>query len=88
MMPPRREGVELVPIDEPGVTVGKCIIPGVGVRIGVMQNGALVHMSPAGARRMAAHFETAQCVAAGIAWIAQALRESADEVEAAQAVKQ
>lgn len=87
-MPPRHMGFELIDLDEPGIAVGKCFVPGAGLRIGLQLEGKLVHMSPAGARRMAADFDTPTAHGHDLGWVAEALRQSADEVEAARATKQ
>jgi hypothetical protein len=86
-MPPR-QGAGLVPVDDGGITVGKVLVAGVGVRIAMLCDGRLVHMSPAAARRLAADFDTAEALAHDLGWIAETLRECADEIDAATATKQ
>lgn len=85
-MPKRREGLELVELDPTStdVVVGKCIVPGPGLRIGLTFGATFLHFSPAGARRVARGFETEFAKANGLDWIAVALREAADELDAAR----
>lgn len=89
-MPPRAEGLEFVPLDpaDNTLTVGKVPVAGVGMRVGIMCAGELVLMSPAKARRMALDFETPEAVKNELDWVAVALRECADEIEALTATKQ
>lgn len=87
-MPPRQTSLEFIPIDDDGLTVGKVPVVGVGLRIGLMACGTLALMSPAKARRVAKEFEGTEATAAGLAWVAGALRECADEIEAEKATKQ
>ncbi len=89
-LPPRNPGVELLALDpeDSALTVGKCFVPGAGLRIGIMLQGKLIHMSPAGARRVAKSWETPQAKAAALDWVATALREAADEIDAEKSVKQ
>jgi hypothetical protein len=86
-MPPRSDKLELIPADQDGIVVGKVPVLGVGLRVGLLCAGKLVHMSPAAARRMAGHFETDEAKAVEMDWVAVALRECADELEAEGAVK-
>lgn len=89
-LPPRHPGLVWVdPAKErDSLIVGKVPIAGVGLRVGMMVDQKLVHMSPTKARRMALAFEAPEAVEADLGWVAHALRECADEIEAAQAVKQ
>jgi hypothetical protein len=85
---PRQSRPELISADDPDLIVGKVTVPGAGVRVGLQCSGALAHMSPVGARRMAARFEDDEAKAAGLEWVAHALREAADEIEAQLETKQ
>lgn len=89
-MPPRSAGLEMVPLDpaDNTLTVGKVPVAGAGLRVGLMCAGDLMLMSPAKARRMALDFETPEAVKHELDWVAFALREAADEIEALTATKQ
>ena len=87
-MPPRSDELEMIPLDDDGLTVGKVTVAGAGLRVGLMACGTLALFSPAKARRIARDFEGPDSVAAGLGWVAQALREAADEIEAMTATKQ
>jgi hypothetical protein len=82
-MPPRLPGLQYVEIDKTAneVIVGKCVVPGLGLRIGLAFAGQFVHMSPAGARQMAPDWEKPIAVNNGLDWIATALRQAADELD-------
>lgn len=84
---PEKSGFGLIPADDPGVTVGVVPVVGPGFRVGLMMDGRLALMAPAKARRLAKSFESGVAKAAGIDWIAEALREAADNCEARCAIK-
>lgn len=85
---PPKQGPGLIDPNDGTVTVGVVVIPGVGPRIGLAGVGAFLHFSPAGARRMAHKWETPEAHAVNLEWVAEALREAADEVEALTATRQ
>jgi len=89
-MPTRSAGLELLPVDpnDSTLTVGKVPVLGVGLRVGLMCAGQVIQMSPAQARRMAKEFETPTAIEHELDWVAVALREAADEIEAETATKQ
>lgn len=89
-MPPRREGLEFVTLhaDDNTLTVGKVPVLGVGFRVGLTLAGQIILLSPWAARRFARDFETPQAVEHELDWVAVALREAADEIQAMTATKQ
>jgi hypothetical protein len=87
-MPPRQDGLHWVPANDPGLTVGKVPVLGAGLRVGILCDGRLVHFSPAGARRHASDWETPEAKASDLEWVAEAMRQCADEIEALTATKQ
>lgn len=82
MMPPRSPHLEGIPLNDTGLTVGKIPVRGTGLRVGMQTSGTLILMSPAKARRMAKQFDSQEARDAELDWVAAALRESADEIEA------
>ena len=87
-LPPREDGLEAVPLNYQGVVVGKVPVRGVGFRVGLQGGGRALLMSPARARRFAKDWRSPQAVAAGLDWIATALVEAADEIDAIPADEQ
>lgn len=89
-MPPRHAGLELLPVDpsDNTLTVGKVPVAGAGLRVGIMCAGQVVLLSPAAARRYAKEFETPLAAEHELDWVATALREAADEIQAMTATKQ
>lgn len=81
-LPPRSEGLEGIPLDHQGVVVGKVPVRGVGFRVGLQGAGQALIMSPAKARRFAETWRSPEAVAAELDWIATALIEAADEIDA------
>jgi hypothetical protein len=62
--------------------VGKCIVEGFGLRVGLSYGAMAMHMTPVEARALAAQFETPSAYAVELDWVAGALREAADEIDA------
>lgn len=87
-LPPRREGLEGIPLGQDGVTVGKVPVRGVGFRVGLQGAGRALIMSPAKARRFAQTWKTPEAIAAELDWIAEALVEAANEIDAIPADEQ
>jgi hypothetical protein len=69
------------------IEIGACVVLGAGWRVALLFEGQLISMSPAKARRLARGFETPEAAVAGVGWVADSLRQFADQVEAATAVK-
>lgn len=87
-LPPRSEGLEGIPLDFDGVAIGKVPVRGVGFRVGMQGAGRALIMSPAEARRFAKSWRTPEAVAAELDWIADALVEAANEIDAVPAAEQ
>ncbi|WP_231379106.1 hypothetical protein [Brevundimonas sp. BAL450] len=81
-MPPRAEGLHGLGLNDDGITVGKVPVRGTGLRVGMQGGGVALIMSPAKARRVAKDWRRPEAVAAELDWIADALEEAADEIDA------
>jgi len=87
-MPPRSAGLEGIPLQHDGVVVGMVPVRGVGFRVGLQGAGQALIMSPAKARRMAPDWRSPEAKAAGLDWIADALEEAANDIDAMPAAEQ
>jgi hypothetical protein len=77
-----------VGFDENEVGCGVVFVTGIGARVGVMLEGNVTFMDAAAARELAPSFETSTALAHGLGWLAEALRESAENLDALTATKQ
>jgi hypothetical protein len=70
-------------VDPDTLLVGKCIVAGCSeLRVGVSLQGMYLHFSAADAREFAKEFEAPGPRALGLGWVAEVLREAADEIDA------
>ncbi|MET4683723.1 hypothetical protein [Brevundimonas faecalis] len=87
-MPEKHQGLLGVPLNDASITLGLIPVQGVGLRVGMKGAGHLILMSPAKARRMGKSFDQPEAQHADLDWIAGALREAADELDAMPLDKQ
>ncbi len=86
--PPRSTGLEGIPLQHDGVVVGMVPVRGVGFRVGLQGGGHALIMSPSKARRMAPAWRSQEAKAAGLDWIADALEETARDIDAMTVAEQ
>lgn len=86
--PPRSPSLEGIPLHHDGVVAGMVPVRGVGFRVGLQGAGQALIMSPAKTRRMVPSWRSPEAVAAGLGWIADALEEAADDIDAMPVAEQ